>query len=166
MDVRIRDVRPTDAEALTRIWNEIIRTGAYSALDTPLTLDEESKYLDGLPPRGFCCVAEEAQTQRVPGFQNVEPFASYTHAFDHVGVIGTCVDLALRRSGIGTRLAHVSFNKARNKGYEKLFTYVRADNEGARSFYRKLGFHVVGTARKHAKLKGAYVDSIYIEVLL
>ena len=34
------------------------------------------------------------------GLQDVEPFVTYTHAFDHVGVIGTFVDLDRRRQGL------------------------------------------------------------------
>jgi RimJ/RimL family protein N-acetyltransferase len=55
---------------------------------------------------------------------------------------------------------------ARRKGYEKIFTFVRADNPAALATYRKQGFTIVGTARRHAKINGAYVDEIIIELFL
>jgi L-amino acid N-acyltransferase YncA len=67
-------------------------------------------------------VAESQQEGRVVGFQNIEPFARYTHAFDHVGVVETYVELSCRRRGIGRRLFKVTFEVARDKGYKKLFT--------------------------------------------
>jgi L-amino acid N-acyltransferase YncA len=100
------------------------------------------------------------------GFQVVEPFATYTHAFDHVGVIGTFVDLAWRRQGIGARLAEATFAAARKKGYEKLFGYVRADNAAALAFYASLGFGVIGTAQRQARIGGRYVDEVLIEAFL
>ncbi|EAS64553.1 hypothetical protein VAS14_02518, partial [Photobacterium angustum S14] len=54
----------------------------------------------------------------------------------------------------------------KQKGYEKLFAYVRSDNERALTAYLKQGFEVVGTAKKHAKVRGEYVDEILIEKFL
>jgi L-amino acid N-acyltransferase YncA len=96
----------------------------------------------------------------------MEPFATYTHAFDHVGVLGTYVDLEYRRQGIGRCLFGTTFEVARAKGYEKIFTFVRADNLAALATYLHHGFHIVGTARRQAKVKGKYVDELIIEKLL
>ena len=100
------------------------------------------------------------------GFQTVEPFAAYTRAFDHVGVVATFVEMACRRRGVGRRLAEASFEQARRRGYEKLFTFVRADNPDALRFYCGLGFRVVGTAARQAKIRGKYVDEVIIEKFL
>jgi L-amino acid N-acyltransferase YncA len=96
----------------------------------------------------------------------MEPFATYTHAFDHVGVLGTYVDLACRRQGIGRLLFEATFEAARHKGYEKAFTFVRADNVAALVTYLKHGFHIVGTAERQARVNGKYVDEIIIEKFL
>ena len=76
------------------------------------------------------------------------------------------MDLSLRRQGIGKQLSQVGFAEAREMGYEKVFTYVRADNHGALNFYRGLGFRVVGTAKRHGKFSGRYVDSVFLERFL
>jgi ribosomal protein S18 acetylase RimI-like enzyme len=96
----------------------------------------------------------------------MEPFATYTHAFDHVGTLGTYVDLGCRRQGIATALFEATFEVARRKGYEKILTFVRADNPAALATYLKQGFAIVGTARRHTKINGAYVDEIIIERFL
>ena len=162
----VREVRPDDTEAILSILNPIIESGAYSALDTPFTVEEERGFIHSFPQRGVFHVAEESEERRVVGFQTVEPFAAYTRAFDHVGVVATFVEMACRGRGVGRHLAEASFEQARRRGYEKLFTFVRADNPDALRFYRGLGFRVVGTAARQAKIRGKYVDEVIIEKFL
>jgi RimJ/RimL family protein N-acetyltransferase len=47
--------------------------------------------------------------------------------------------------------------------YEKIFTFVRADNPAALQTYLAQGFQTVGTAVRHALIGGKYVDEIIIE---
>jgi 8-oxo-dGTP pyrophosphatase MutT (NUDIX family)/L-amino acid N-acyltransferase YncA len=162
-DLAVRDVQPDDAEAIVAILNPIIATGAYTAFDAPLTAEAERSYIESLPPRAIFHVAILGADQRIVGFQTMEPFASYTHAFDHVGMLGTFVDLAYRRQGIATRLFAATFEAARRKGYEKAFTYVRADNPAALATYLSQGFRIVGTAQRQVRFGGQYIDEIVIE---
>ncbi len=166
MDIAIREVRPDDAEGVVGILNPAIETGKYTVLDRPFSVEEERRFISSFPPRGIFHVAQNRSDGRVVGFQTMEPFAAYTHVFDHVGIIATCVDLDCRRQGIGQRLFKATFEAARQKGYEKIFTYVRGDNPAALMAYLKCGFRIVGTAAKHAKVGGCYVDEIIIERFL
>jgi L-amino acid N-acyltransferase YncA len=131
--------------------------------DTPFTTEAERSYIAGLTERDIFHVAVRADDNAVVGFQSMAPFATYTHAFDHVGVVGTYVDLGTRRQGIAKRLFPATFEAARRKGYEKIFTYIRADNPVALATYQRHGFRIVGTAERHAKLHGRYVDVIVVE---
>ena len=164
--ISVREVRPDDAEAIVEILNPIIEAGTYTAFDTPFTVEAERDYLLNFPDRGVFQVAFQPPSSRLVGFQSMEPFASYTHAFDHVGVLGTYVDLRFRRQGIATRLFEATFEAATLKGYEKILTFVRADNQAALETYLRQGFRVVGTAERQAKLDGRYIDEIVIERLL
>jgi len=164
--LRIRPAREDDAPDLVAILNPIIAAGAYTVLDRPYSIEEEREYVHAFPPRGVFAVAEECCSGRVVGMQTLEPFATYTGAFDHVAVVGTFVDLDLRGRGIGRRLADSAFAEAREKGYEKVFTYVRADNAAALAYYRSLGFRIVGVAERHARIAGRSVDEVIIERFL
>ncbi len=166
MDLFVREVQPDDAEAIVNILNPIIEAGRYSALDTPLSIQAEREYILNFPQRGVFLVAVHRQSQKIVGLQSLEPFATYTQAFDHVGVLGTFVDLSYRRKGIGTYLFGATFEAARRKGYEKIFTFIRADNLAALASYLKQGFRIVGTAQKQAKVKGRYIDEIIVEKFL
>lgn len=166
MNLLIRKAQPEDAEAIIDILNPIIESSAYTVLDTPLSVEFEREYITGFPERGVFCVAERRQDHAILGLQSIEPFATYTHAFDHVGVIGTFVDLSHRREGVGTHLSKTTFEAARREGYEKLFTYVRADNLASLAFHRKLGFCIVGMAQRQARIGERYVDEVIIEKFL
>jgi L-amino acid N-acyltransferase YncA len=163
MHLEIREARPDDAEAIIRILNPIIEAGSYTAFDTPFTAKSEREYLVTFPARGVFLLAIRQPGNLVVGFQSMEPFARYTHAFDHVGVLGTYVDLECRRQGIAAQLFQATFAAALRKGYEKIFTFVRADNSAALQTYLAQGFQTVGTAVRHALIGGKYVDEIIIE---
>jgi L-amino acid N-acyltransferase YncA len=166
MQLEIREAQPDDAEAIVGILNPIIAAGTYTVFDTPFTAAAEREYIRTFPARGVFLVAARQGDGQVVGFQSMEPFASYTHAFDHVGVLGTYVDLDLRRQGIATRLFDATFAAAVRKGYEKIFTFVRSDNPAALRTYLRHGFQTVGTAGRQARVAGRYIDEIIIERFL
>jgi len=166
MPLTIRDARPEDAAAIVRVMNPIIAAGIYTAFDTPWTTEAEAQYIRAFPPRGVFLAAIRQADDRLVGFQSMEPFATYTRAFDHVGVLGTYVDLDCRRQGIASQLFEATFAAAARKGYEKIFTFVRADNPAALETYVRQGFTVIGTAQRHARIGGRYIDEIVIEKLL
>jgi L-amino acid N-acyltransferase YncA len=163
MELAIRDVRPDDAEAVLRILNPIIEARIYTALHQPFTVAEERAFIANAPPRRIWKAAVRSDHGGMLGFQILEPFAAYTAAFDHVATIGTFVDLGLRREGIARRLFSASFAAAANAGFEKLFTFVRADNPAALATYLAQGFTIAGTARDHCRIDGRYIDEVMIE---
>jgi L-amino acid N-acyltransferase YncA len=140
----VRDATPHDAAGIVAVFNPIIEEGADSLFDAPFTVEAERAYIAGLGDRDMFKVAERASDGAIVGFQSMSPFATYSRAFDHVGVMGTFVDRACRRQGIATALFAVTFDAARRKGYEKIFTYIRGDNPVSLATYTKHRFAVVG----------------------
>ena len=163
--IHIREARIEDAEDMVGILNPIIAARIYTALDTQFSVEQQREFIRAFPQRGIFLVAVDTSSNRIVGLQDVSPFGYFTPAFDHVGVIGTFVDLSRRREGIASRLFAATFDAAPKKGYEKFFTYVRADNTAALQTYLRQGFRVVGTAERHARIDGRYVDEILIERL-
>ena len=163
MELSVRDAEPADAESLVRILNPIIEARVYTAFDTPFSIEGERDYLVNFPPRGIWKVAIRRSDDALVGFQVLEPFATYTTAFDHVGTLGTYVDLDVRRQGVARRLFAATFEAAPKKGYEKISTFGRADNHVALQAYLGQGFRVIGTAIRHARIDSRYIDEIFIE---
>ena len=161
INVMIRPAVVGDASGIVHVVNPIIEAGVYTAFDTPFSVEGEQRYIETLPARGIFHVAVTGE--KIVGFQSMEPFATYTHAFDHVGVMGTYVDLSCRRTGIGSALFEATLEEARRKEYEKLFTYILVHNVAALRAYTKHGFSIVGTARRHARIRNAYMDMLVVE---
>ena len=164
---RIRPATEDDAEGVAAIFNAVIEGGRHTVVDRPVTVEQERVFLRNYPTRGVFHVAEDLGSGRIVGFQTLDPYdAPYTRAFDHVGVIGTYVAEDQRRRGVARALYRSTFAAARERGLEKIFAFVRADNPEALAAYQSQGFDVIGTARRHAKLNGRYIDEIFIEKLL
>jgi L-amino acid N-acyltransferase YncA len=164
LKIDVRDVQLEDSAEIVGILNPIIEAGVYTALDTPVTLEEQRQFIRDFPERGTFLVA--VTDGHVVGLQSLEPFATYTRAFDHVGVIGTYVALEHRRRGIARSLFAATFERAVGLGYEKIFTYVREDNSAALAAYLAQGFSVVGVAKRHARIGRKYVNEVFIEKFL
>lgn len=162
-DLIIRPAQPDDAAGIVSMWNPIIETGLYTSFDTPFTPEAERAYIESMSERHIFHVAKRVADGRIVGIQTTAPLPAYSHAFDHVSGISTFVDLNCHRQGIAKQLFPATFAVAKEKGFEKFFTYVRADNIKGLATYLKHGFTIVGTARKHAKIQGKYVDEIMIE---
>jgi L-amino acid N-acyltransferase YncA len=161
--IRVRPIRTEDAEGVVKVLNPLILSGENTALDRVVTAEEEKTFINGFPVRGVFHVAERADDGVIVGFQNIEPFATYTDAFAHVGIIGTYVDQSGQRQGIGRLLFEATRLAAKEKGYEKFIAFVRADNIGGLAYYKRIGFEAIGVAKRHAKIKGRYIDEVLIE---
>ena len=83
-----------------------------------------------------------------------------------LGEVSTFVALGSRRAGIGRALTAATLRAARERGFRKVWAPIRADNPAAVAFYRSQGFRVIGTARAHALVRGAYLDEVLAERLL
>ena len=161
----IRTAVPNDAAAVIAFWNPMIASGKYTAFDTPFTEEQERTYIANQTVRDIFHVAERASDGVIVGFQSMSPYPGLA-SMAHVGVIGTFVAPAFQRQGIARQLFAETVAVARQKGYEKIFTFVRADNPGALAAYQSLGFRIVGTAQKQTKINDSYVDEVIIERVL
>jgi L-amino acid N-acyltransferase YncA len=108
MNLTIRDAEPADAEGVIGILNPIIEARRHTAFSEPFSVDVEREYIVNFPARGVWKVAIRPADGCLVGFQVLEPFGPYTRAFDHVGTLGTYVDLRQRRQGIATALFAVT----------------------------------------------------------
>ncbi|MBV7298078.1 GNAT family N-acetyltransferase [Enterovibrio paralichthyis] len=166
MNITIRNVLPSDANVITDVINPIIQDGKSTLLDTPFSASDQSFFIQYFPVNGVFLVAQNTDTAKVVGYQTVEPFASYTRALDHVGILTTYVEQTSRAQGVASALFASTFETAKARGFEKLIANIRADNQTAIDAYLKQGFEVAGTAKKHAKINGQYIDEVMLEKFL
>ncbi len=164
MKIKIRRATVNDAEGVMKVLNAIIAERKYSAMSDAFDLEAEREFIASLGKRSALFVAED--DKRIIGFQSLEPFADYTSAMDHVGLVGTQVLKRFRGKGIGRALAQATFRFAEKAGYEKIIIYVRASNQAAQTFYRGLGFVPRGVLKKQVKIDGQYDDEVFMEMFL
>jgi dephospho-CoA kinase len=162
--VEIRPASSRDAEGIAAVLNSVVREGGLTVVDRTYSLEEEQSFLRSLDPRARLTVATIAG--RVVAFGEVDIYATYTGAMQHVGTMGTFVAAGLRGQGIGRRLAEANFANARAAGFSKIVINVRADNAGAQSFYVALGFQPCGRLARQAFVDGRYVDELLYELFI
>ena len=147
---------------LRRSWNPIIAARRYTALDTPVTVEQEREFIRSFPARGVFLVALDATLRRVVGFQDVSPFADFTHAFDHVGVIGTYVDLERRRQA--SRAACSPRRSTRRAPRDMRSSSPTCARTMKPVYTPTCTMGSASSARPNAtKIDGKYVDEILIE---
>jgi L-amino acid N-acyltransferase YncA len=166
MEYLIRKAREEDAESIIELLNPIILAGKYTIMDEQISMDDQIDFIRGFPDRGIYHVAISNDSQKVLGLQDVVPKPTESHAYKHVGEISTFVSLDLHRNGIGRSLSKATFQAAKERGFLKISATIRADNPQAVSFYLSQGFRVIGTAQKHALVRGKYIDEVIAEKLI
>jgi L-amino acid N-acyltransferase YncA len=163
MEYSIRRAREKDAESIVELLNPIIEEGTFTIIDAPISVKDQLDFIRGFPKRGVYHVAVCKDSRRVLGIQDVQPISETVEAFKHVGEISTFVSLASQRKGIGRSLSQVTFRAANELGFMKLRATIRADNPEAIAFYLGQGFEIIGTAPKHACVRGEYIDEVLAE---
>ena len=163
MAIRVRAGGEQDAQQAANLLNSYVEEGRYTALTETQTPDEMRKTIKFLAEHGTFCIAEDGGA--LLGMQMVFPFGQIP-AFQHVGDIGTYVDLNYHRGGVGRALAENTFESARNVGFLKIIATIRADNHRALEFYKSIGFEYIGLAKKQACVRGVFIDEIFMERFL
>jgi ribosomal-protein-alanine N-acetyltransferase len=79
----------------------------------------------------------------------VAGFALFLVAGDEAELLRIAVDPAGRRRGVGRRLVAAGLRRLRGRGVAVCHLELRADDPGADSFYRALGFELAGRRRRY-----------------
>ena len=83
-----------------------------------------------------------------------------------VGMMGDLELKDYRRQGFGKKITEKTLSFAKLCTYEKIVTFVLADNASALRFFKSRGFKRVGIWKKQAKLRGRYKNEIFMELSL
>jgi RimJ/RimL family protein N-acetyltransferase len=161
--IEIRRATVVDAEAIAAIINGVIDEGGRTSL-RKFSQEEERDFIASMDEREVMFVALDGT--KVVGFQGLSKFARWSDSMDHVGNVLTMVRPEYRGLGIGTAMAERTFAFAREHGYEKISTYIIADNASAMKYYEGLGFSKVGLWRDQVILDDGYHDDVIVEKFL
>ena len=161
----IRRALPFDASNVIALIDAVGAEGIWLATEryVPTSQWDQVLHHPDAEPRALLVVAQ-AQKQIV-GWCRVFPY-QFGNKSSHVADVGIGVHKTFRQRGIGSALMQDAITWARDQGFEKLTLDLYATSETAKHLFENVGFHVVGARARHAKINGAYVDEILMELEL
>ena len=153
--MEIRKYNESDVPAMVRIWNEVVEEGV--AFPQEEFLDERSGRAF-FAAQSYCGVA--VADGRVVGLYILHP--NNIGRCGHIANASYAVAADQRGKRIGEKLVVHSLEMAKESGFRIMqFNAVVADNKGAISLYKKLGFKELGTIPGGFKMDdGTFVDII------
>lgn len=153
--MKIRQVRPSDSEAIWSIFHEIVSLGETYPF-SPDTSKKEALELWIQKPAATYVAELEGE---IAGTYYIKP--NQPALGSHVCNCGYMVPLRARGQGVATAMCEHSQAEARRLGFRAMqFNLVVSTNEGAVRLWQKLGFEIVGTLPKafnHQRL--GFVDA-------
>jgi phosphinothricin acetyltransferase len=162
-EIHIRPATPTDAPAITRIYNQGIRDRLATLETEERTPEERRAWLESRDERHPVLVAEHEGVIAGWGSLNVfNPRPAYAHVADFSIYVGR----EARGAGVGKALLATLIDRARELGYHKLVLAAFPHNQAGMRLYSHFGFREVGVYREQGLLDGARVDVVIMERLL
>lgn len=162
MSYQIAPVAPQHIESFWETCDAVFRESRMYAFSEAVPLPDFTKFVTGVirnKDLQFVALADG----NVVGWSDI--MLKPRPAMRHSGVFGLGVLRAYRRRGIGKALINTALDAARRKGLTRIELHVRTDNAPAIRLYKKSGFAVEGTLRRHVHIDNAYHDSYIMSVL-
>ena len=136
----LRPVTARDADAIWRIFQQVVAAGDSYVFAADTTRDDAEAYFLG---PGITTFVAELDGQ-VTGFYKLIPNRRDRGA--HVANASFMVDPAMAGRGIGQALGRHCLQEARDRGYEAMqFNFVVSTNTPAVALWQQLGFQIVAT---------------------
>lgn len=155
MNITIRRVEPTDYEAMQKLFDgpQVV----WGTLQLPFPSVEMWRKRLAEPPEGafglVACVENEIVGQLTIHTNPSRPRRR------HAGGIGMAVRDDFQGKGVGTAILRAATDMADNwLNILRLELEVYTDNKPAVRLYKKCGFEIEGTLKRHSFRAGQYVD--------
>lgn len=160
---RARVATGDDAEAIARIYNEGIAERIATFETEPRTPADIVRLLRDRGARWPTVVVErDGGVIAWASASEYRPRACYSG----VAEFSVYVAREARGTGAGRAAMDALVAECEGRGIWKLLSRVFPENEPSRRLLAKVGFREVGTYRRHAKLDGAWRDTVIVERLI
>jgi L-phenylalanine/L-methionine N-acetyltransferase len=155
MDIIIRKAEPSDAEAIWKCYTAplVVR----NTLQLPYRSLESVRELLTKGGEGYHTLVAAVDGE-VVGMIGLQAFLR--PRINHRGEIGMMVRDDWQGKGVGTAMMRAIIDLADKwLNLSRIELNVFTDNDAAIALYRKFGFEIEGTLRKHAFRDGEFIDS-------
>lgn len=161
--VIIRSALPSDALAITKIYNQGIQTRRATFETSLYTVENRRKWIVEQEEHYPILVA--VLDELVVGFACVHPYRS-RDCYRGIGEFSIYIRDGYKGRGIGKHLLHSLVEACAKRGYWKLVSRIFDFNHASRALCRACGFREVGIYEKHSKLDGEWLDCVIVEKLI
>ena len=162
MSIVIRKYSINDLEEMTKIWIYVVREGKYFPQENGLSIKKAAAFFE---EQTFTGVAEEVG--EIVGLYILHP--NNIGRCGHIANASYAVKADQRGKHIGEKLVMHSLERAKESGFRIMqFNAVVANNKGAISLYKKLGFKELGIIPRGFKMDdGSFMDIVpfYLELV-
>lgn len=157
MNVKIREYKKADADALMKIWNQVVENGVAFPQEEPLTEDNADTFFR---QQTYTGVAEDKDSGDIVGMYILHP--NNVGRCGHICNASYAVCRDIRGEHIGEKLVKDCLSMAHEKGFRILqFNAVVANNIHAIHLYERMGFTRIGTVPGGFRMPdGTYEDII------
>ena len=161
MNLKARAARIDDAAAIAAIYNEGIADRIATFETAWRSAEQVCRWFDGHHP----IVVVEDDDGVVVAFAST---STYRDRACYAGIAEFSVYVARRHRGFGVgRVAMAALiDAATAAGFWKLVSRIFPENTASLALMGRMGFHQVGTYRRHGKLDGQWRDCVIVERLL
>lgn len=158
--IRLRAFEPEDLPSLHRWLNDPDAIRYVGRI--PRSLEDTVRHVERKKANGDLLMAVETAGGHLAGWvflQNIE----YEHGRAGIGIL---LAPEFRGQGVGEQAMRQMLRLAfRQLRLNRVYLTTRGFNDRAIRLYRKLGFVVEGTLRRHAFVDGRYSDTLYMGLL-
>ena len=162
-DLRVRGAIPADLPAITRIYNEAIRTTTATFDTKPQTLKQRSSWFRKHGKSHPIIVAE--LHGEVVGWACLSPWSDRT-AYDSTAETSFYVKSEFRGQGIGRQLKAGIVEKARRLGFHSLIARVAEGSDASLRINEAAGFRQVGILKEVGRKFGRLIDVHILQKML
>lgn len=165
MSYKIRDVKPSDFEIITKIYHDAVAYGTASFELEPLQLPEMSERIQALTSKGFPYLVVE-QDGVVLGYAYA---GSYRPRPAYRWVVENSIYLSeeARGKGFGKILLNALIDECRTKGFRQVIAVIGdSANVGSIAVHKSCGFEMVGTLKDVGWKHGKWLDTVYMQLSL
>lgn len=160
MSLHARAAALSDADAITRIYNQGIADRTATFETRPRSSDEIGRWFDGRHP---IVVVEEAGA--VVAFAAASQWRA-RECYRGIAELAVYVAREHRGRGAGRLALDELARAAEGAGFWKLLAATFATNDASRALLRGAGFREIGVFEKQAVLEGRWIDVVLLERLL
>ena len=161
--LRIRLATPSDAPAITAIYNEGIADRIATFETEPRTPEQLAAQLADKGDRFPTVVVE--RDGRVVAWAGAGAYRARP-AYAGVAEHSVYVARAARGSGAGRAALEALCRAYAERGFWKIVSRIFPENVASLVLHERCGFRVVGVYHRHGKLDGAWRDCVIVERLL